>query len=245
MCSTTLSKEQLRSLSLTHFTGPVISALEKIKIKTSPSININAPRSSKSWQVSPSLTDIFLKKWSTSTSYPMHHLVGLFPKPVPSLESFNNCPGKPSLLYPHQRAERPLECPRMWEGTCNVFPLEELKEYAQLKWKYLAVRIFGAHKNNWPTYICVPQSMSTLSLISKNIQIRCPNVGVYCYLNGLEVFQIPTQGRERWNGAFGELCFPRAKVGAAGTWTSQKILDTHGLAIEQRIHYHPTPASQM
>lgn len=35
MCSTNISKEQLRCLSLTHFTGPVISALEKIKVDIS------------------------------------------------------------------------------------------------------------------------------------------------------------------------------------------------------------------
>lgn len=168
-----------------------------------------------------------------------------FPNQCPHLSHSTIAPGKPSLLYLHQWAERPFECPRTWEGTCNVFPLEELEEYVQLKWKYLAVRICGAHKNNWPTYVCVPQSMSILLLISKNIQIRCLSVGVYCCLNGLGVFQIPTQGRERWNGAFVEPCFPRAKVGAAGTQASQETWDTHGLSIKQRLHYCPTAASQM
>lgn len=80
-------------------------------------------------------------------------------------------------------------------------------------------------------------------LTPEKFQIRNLNVGVHCHWNGLRVFQIPHKEKKNEIEPL-ETC-TWAKVGAAETRTSPKTLDVHGLSIEQRLLYFPTPALQM
>lgn len=88
---------------------------------------------------------------------------------------------------------------------------------------------------NWPGFVNAP------ALMWENIQIRCLNVGVNCPCTAL----IATRGRQTWDRAFRDLCFPQAKVGRCWGRASQTSWNIYVWSAEPNPRCLPNPTPQI